>query len=78
MRKWECSECGEVIERKSHPTRCTNCGLAGVLFSQVDDDEVEVENGGALGWWLRRGADMSDYAGPASFLTMGRREGARL
>jgi DNA-directed RNA polymerase subunit RPC12/RpoP len=75
MRKWECSECGEVIERKAHPTRCTSCGLAGVLFSRVEDDEAE--DGGARGYWFRRGAGMSGYAGPASFFDMRSREGAR-
>jgi DNA-directed RNA polymerase subunit RPC12/RpoP len=65
--EWECSECGEHVEQRRHPIRCPSCGLAGVVFTRVPADVVE-EDGGALGYWFERGASMSDYVGPASFL----------
>ena len=64
---WECSECGELVERERRPVGCENCGLAGVFFTQAPEDTLD-EGGGALGYWFERGASMSDYAGPASFL----------
>ncbi len=64
--EWECSECGVVLHQRRRPLGCPNCGLAGVFFTQAED--VVEREGGMLGYWFERGASMTDYAGPASFL----------
>jgi len=67
---WECSECGNLVERERRPVRCPECGLAGVLFSPAEvalDDECN----GLGGYWFTRGASMSDYVGPPSFTASG-------
>jgi hypothetical protein len=59
---WECSECGDCVERSRAPAGCRNCGTAGVIF-------VPAEVGDALGGepeadslrsvWLRAGFEQS-------------------
>jgi len=36
----ECSECQIVLHGENAPFICPNCGLAGVTFSQIDDETV--------------------------------------
>jgi len=64
---WECSECGELVEQERRPIGCPHCGLAGVFFTEAPEEDTPDEDGGTLGYWFKRGASMSDYAGPASF-----------
>jgi predicted amidophosphoribosyltransferase len=56
---WECSECGDQIERTRAPKRCRECGMPGV-FARVDVDEPIAgvpEADGLRAVWLRRGLE---------------------
>jgi hypothetical protein len=33
---WECSECGDQIERSPAPVHCDECGTAGAIFVPLD------------------------------------------
>jgi hypothetical protein len=33
---WECSECGNTMERAHRPIHCPECGMAGALFVAAD------------------------------------------
>ena len=74
--EWECSECGVMLHARRRPPGCPNCGLAGVFFTKPDGDVVE-RDGGTFGYWFERGASMTDYVGPASFLASGQRNDGR-
>ncbi len=37
---YECNECQVVLHGDRPPVVCPNCGLAGVLYSPVDDATV--------------------------------------
>lgn len=53
--RWECSECGIVVERESPPQMCEHCGLAGVIFVRSDEDAFD-ELGGVVGYWYESAA----------------------
>lgn len=35
---WECSECGENVERLCAPDVCPGCAVAGAIFVAAGDD----------------------------------------
>jgi hypothetical protein len=58
--KWECTECGGLVERLRPPAKCRHCGQAGIYFVPADvGDRTD-------GWdepdelraaWVRAGLD---------------------
>lgn len=57
---WECSDCGEQVERARAPVVCGECGTAGVIFMPVDvDDPItgRPESDGLRAVWLRAGLE---------------------
>lgn len=57
---WECSECGDCIERDRAPVVCGECGTAGVIFVPVDiGDPIagDPEADGLRAVWLRAGLE---------------------
>jgi hypothetical protein len=57
---WECSECGEHVERARAPVACDECGTAGVIFVPVDLDDPITADPGAENLravWLRAGLE---------------------
>jgi hypothetical protein len=57
---WECSECGGHVERWRAPVRCHDCGMAGVIFVPVDNDDPitgDPEADGLRASWLRAGLE---------------------
>jgi len=59
---WECSECGNQVERPRAPVRCNECGTAGVIFVVAEADDA---NAGRLdtesmrAMWLNAGLDQA-------------------
>lgn len=57
---WECSACGDHVERTRAPAVCGGCGMAGVIFVQVESDDpmAASPDGDSLRtMWLRAGFD---------------------
>ena len=59
---WECSECGDLVERARPPVLCRECGTAGVIFVPADvrdrtSGHVEGEDLRAM--WVRAGAEQA-------------------
>lgn len=62
---WECSECGHQVEGERRPLKCSECGLAGVMFVLVgiyspiagdpDADSLRAA-------WLRAGMERAQAA----------------
>jgi hypothetical protein len=55
---WECSECGDQVERARAPAVCDECGTAGVIYVPVDVDDPIVGKPGSGGLrtvWLSAG-----------------------
>lgn len=54
---WECSECGERIERHRAPLLCKGCGTVGVIFvaAKPEFDEPEAESRTAA--WMSLGLE---------------------
>lgn len=36
--RWECTECGSLVERDRRPTVCPFCGIGGALFVRAGTD----------------------------------------
>jgi hypothetical protein len=53
---WECTECGNHVERPRTPAHCTECGTAGA-FTPADDDSLVGEADCLRAAWLRAGMD---------------------
>ena len=46
--KWECSECGHVVERHTAPVHCDECGTIGTFVAAaVNGDDEALEPGAA-------------------------------
>lgn len=62
---WECSECGDQIERARAPVVCGECGTAGVIFTPVDIDDPMTgrpQSDGFRAVWLRAGLEAAGRA----------------
>ncbi|MBL8913821.1 MAG: hypothetical protein JNM17_24170 [Archangium sp.] len=40
-RWWECSECGQNVQRPRPPAQCRGCGTAGVIFVPAVEEPTE-------------------------------------
>ncbi len=59
---WECSECGDHVERERAPVLCRECGTAGAIFvpTEIDDPLAgDPEADGLRAVWLRAGLDQA-------------------
>jgi hypothetical protein len=58
---WECSECGDQIERARAPLHCRECGIAGAIFvpAEVRDRSLGFDDEDLRVAWLRRGAELA-------------------
>jgi hypothetical protein len=55
---WECTECGGYIRQERAPSRCRECGTAGVFFVPVDIKDpmtADPEADCLRAVWLRAG-----------------------
>ena len=57
---WECSECGDHIERPRTPIVCRECGTAGAIFVPADLPDPMIGDPDAddlRAAWLRAGLE---------------------
>ena len=62
---WECSECGENVERVRAPLVCHKCGTAGAIFVPVEIDDAMVgdpEADSLRAVWLEAGVQHAHAA----------------
>jgi hypothetical protein len=62
---WECSECGDHVERVRAPVICRECGTAGAIFVPIEIDDPlagDSDAGGLRAVWLRAGLDRAQMA----------------
>ena len=53
---WECSECGCRVRRQHQPTRCPECGISGIIFTEATADAPWEPGSGSLrDYWLEWG-----------------------
>jgi hypothetical protein len=55
---WECTECGGYTRKDHAPTRCRECGTAGVFFVPVEAKEpftADPEAESLRSVWVRSG-----------------------
>lgn len=54
--RWECTECGGLVERHDRPTVCPFCGIGGAIFVPAGTDpEDGVLDGSFREAWLDYG-----------------------
>ena len=57
---WECSECGDQVERSRAPILCRVCGIAGAIFVPADMNDPlsgESDLDSLRDAWLRAGVE---------------------
>ena len=58
--RWECCECGSVVERHRPPVLCPECGTAGATFVEAEGPGRFPELGDNLrDLWLQMGLERS-------------------
>lgn len=56
MPRWECTECGAVVDRSRPPPRCRTCEASGAVFVAADDaDETGDAPESMFESWVRHG-----------------------
>lgn len=56
MPRWECSECGALVDRPRRPSRCRTCDTSGALFVTADDgDEIADVSESMFESWVQHG-----------------------
>ena len=53
--RWECSECGECVDRLHPPTLCPSCGIAGGIFVLAENEPDESDE--HKHFWTRVGLE---------------------
>jgi hypothetical protein len=57
---WECSECGAQLPGARKPVRCGECGTAGGLFVEIDDDPEFGSAENLRAYWLQAGLEQAE------------------
>lgn len=55
MPRWECSECGTVINRPQPPARCRKCDSSGTVFVAADDRDDTTATESMFESWVQHG-----------------------
>ena len=60
--KWECSECGSIVEREHAPVRCRACRIADTTFVPVDEmDEPADDENTLQDHWIELGMELPRF-----------------